>query len=121
VYLIAPGGSALLVTPDGSLGIQTHPLTHLSASRRDALSVCLPLGARPATEVEQTPDGSLGTHKPPSHLSVPEGRSFFNDNKDNKNNSLSATRTEPGCRIIILTRIITNYPLIKKIKRNYDL
>ena len=38
MYLIAPGGSALLVTPDGSLGIQTHPLTHLSASRRDALS-----------------------------------------------------------------------------------
>ena len=70
VYLIAPGGSALLVTPDGSLGIQTHPLTHLSASRRDALS---------------------------------------NDNRDNADNWLSATRTELGCRIMLSVISNTNY------------
>ena len=71
-------------------------------------------------------------------LSVPEGRSFlkdninnknnmrdsmlsklsvlffettlfcFNDNRDNADNRLSATRTELVCRIMILTRIISN-------------
>jgi len=64
---------------------------HLSASRRDALSVCLPLGARLATNVEQTPDGSLGTHhNPHPPLSVPEGRSFLKDNINNKNNMLDS-------------------------------
>jgi len=64
---------------------------HLSASRRDAVSVCLPLGARLATNVEQTPDGSLGTHHSPlPSLSVPEGRSFLKDNINNKNNMLDS-------------------------------
>ena len=61
------------------------PYPPLSVPEGRALSLPAPW-ARPATEVEQTPDGSLGTHKPPSHLSVPEGRSLFKDNKDNKNN-----------------------------------
>ena len=65
VYPIAPGGSTLLI--------------------------CLPLGARLATNVEQTPDASLGTHHSPlPPLSVPEGRSFLKDNINNKNNMLDS-------------------------------
>ena len=33
-----------------------------TSSRRERPSVCLPHGARLATNVEQTPDGSLGRH-----------------------------------------------------------
>ena len=149
MYPIAPGGSTLLI--------------------------CLPLGARLATNVEQTPDGSLGTHHSPyPPLSVPEGRALSNprrksgdpaaltlpssqrpggtrsqsacplghglrptwskpqtqvwgpttaptlilasrrdalsnDNRDNADNWLSATRTELGCRIMLSVISNTNY------------
>ena len=78
-----------------------------------------------------TPDGSLGTNKPPSHLSVPEGRSFFKDNKDNKNNMIDSMLSKLSALFFLRQPLFCfkdNSPFFcfkdkkdKKNNENYDL
>ena len=94
---------APLSNPRWESGASRYISASSTSSRREQLSVCLPHGARLATNVEQTPDGSLGhanlghaslgNHATITSMQLPKGAPLY---------SAGGSLWEPGEEVVYL-------------------